>query len=141
MDFDYQKEDKLLQIRIKDEIDHHTTETIRRRVDYEIQRYLPRKVIFNFDNVSFMDSAGIGLLVGRYKLISMLGGSIILKNVKFDNIDFTKAQIFNTRLKDIDLSTCIIQGLSTTLVDIKGAIINELQIMDLAYLLNIKIKD
>ena len=65
----------------------------------------------------------------------------ILKNVKFDNIDFTKAQIFNTRLKDIDLSTCIIQGLSTTLVDIKGAIINELQIMDLAYLLNIKIKD
>ena len=58
-----------------------------------------------------------------------------------DNIDFTKAQIFNTRLKDIDLSTCIIQGLSTTLVDIKGAIINELQIMDLAYLLNIKIKD
>ena len=82
MDFDYQKEDKLLQIRIKDEIDHHTTEKVRRRVDYEIQRYLPRKVIFNFDNVSFMDSAGIGLLVGRYKLISMLGGSIILKNVK-----------------------------------------------------------
>ena len=65
----------------------------------------------------------------------------ILKNVKFDNIDFTEAQIFNTRLKDIDLSTCIIQGLSTTLVDIKGAIMNELQIMDLAYLLNIKIKD
>ena len=64
-----------------------------------------------------------------------------LKENKFDNIDFTKAQIFNTRLKDIDLSTCIIQGLSTTLADIKGAIINELQIMDLAYLLNIKIKD
>ena len=64
----------------------------------------------------------------------------ILKNVKFDNIDFTKAQIFNTRLKDIDLSTCIIQGLSTTLADIKGAIIDQFQAIDLLYLIGVKLK-
>ena len=35
-------------------------------MDYEIERHMPKKVIFNFDSVSFMDSAGIGLLLGRY---------------------------------------------------------------------------
>ena len=63
----YEKKDKLLLINFTEEIDHHTTEKIRRRADYEIERYVPRKVIFDFNKVSFMDSAGIGLLLGRYK--------------------------------------------------------------------------
>lgn len=41
-------------------------------MDYEIERHMPKKVIFNFDSVSFMDSAGIGLLLGRYKIVNML---------------------------------------------------------------------
>ena len=67
---------------ITEEIDHHTTEKIRRRADYEIQRYMPRKAIFDFSSVSFMDSAGIGLIIGRYKLLSMLGGELEIINVK-----------------------------------------------------------
>ncbi|MCL2859886.1 MAG: anti-sigma factor antagonist [Oscillospiraceae bacterium] len=67
---------------ITEEIDHHTTEKIRRRADYEIQRYMPRKAIFDFSSVSFMDSAGIGLIIGRYKLLSMLGGELEIVNVK-----------------------------------------------------------
>ena len=63
-----------------------------------------------------------------------------LKNTKFNNIDFTKSQIFKTRLKDIDLSNSKIEGLSTTLEDIKGAKVTEFQVMDLAYLLGVKIK-
>lgn len=71
MEFNYQKEDKLLMMTLTDEIDHHTAEKIRRKADYEIQRYLPKKVIFDFAHVNFMDSAGIGLLIGRYKIVSM----------------------------------------------------------------------
>ena len=41
----------------------------------------PRKVIFDFSNVAFMDSAGIGMLLGRYKVIKMLGGQLELMNV------------------------------------------------------------
>ena len=41
-------------------------------MDYEIERRMPKKVIFNFNSVSFMDSAGIGLLLGRYKIVNML---------------------------------------------------------------------
>ena len=82
MNVSYNAEDKLLLFEITEEIDHHTTEKIRRRADYEIQRYMPRKAIFDFGSVSFMDSAGIGLIIGRYKLLSMLGGQLEIINVK-----------------------------------------------------------
>ena len=82
MNIHYNNMDKLLAIEITEEIDHHTTEKIRRRADYEIQRHMPRKVILDFSNVAFMDSAGIGMIMGRYKLTTMLGGTIELVNVK-----------------------------------------------------------
>ena len=82
MNIKYQNEDKLLLVELTEEIDHHTAEKIRRRVDYEIQKYLPRKAIFNFSGVTFMDSAGIGMIIGRYKLLSMLSGELEIINVK-----------------------------------------------------------
>ena len=82
METNYQKEDKLLILKITEEIDHHTTEKIRRKADYEIERHMPRKTIFDFDKVTFMDSAGIGMIIGRYKIMKMLGGSIEMINVK-----------------------------------------------------------
>ena len=77
----YRKEDRVLLIEISEEIDHHVAEKIRRKADNEIERYLPRKVIFDFSNVSFMDSAGIGMVLGRYKMMKMLGGNIEMINV------------------------------------------------------------
>ena len=59
----YLEKDKLLLLQIEEEIDHHTTEEIRRRSDYEIERYMPKRVIFDFNSVGFMDSAGIGMLL------------------------------------------------------------------------------
>ena len=77
----YVPKDKLLTLKISEEIDEHSTEKLRRKIDNEITRFLPRKVIFYFSNVSFMDSAGIGMLLGRYKVIKMLGGQLELINV------------------------------------------------------------
>ena len=74
-------EDKLLIFEITEELDHHESEKIRKRADYEIQRLMPKKVIFDFRNVNFMDSAGIGLILGRYKLVEYYGGKIELTNV------------------------------------------------------------
>ena len=45
------------------------------------ERYMPRKVIFDFDSVTFMDSAGIGLIIGRYKFANMIGAKLELKNL------------------------------------------------------------
>ena len=72
--------DNVLNIMITEEVDHHTTEKMRRKMDYEITRFMPRKVVFDFGKVTFMDSAGIGLLIGRYKLAKMLGGSTRIVN-------------------------------------------------------------
>ena len=77
----YKNENKNLLLEITEEIDHHTSEEIRRQADYEITKYMPRKLIFDFNNVSFMDSAGIGMVLGRYKMMKMLGGSLEIKNV------------------------------------------------------------
>lgn len=71
MHVEYRKKDKLLMLKIEEEIDHHSTEKIRKRADYEIQIHIPKKVIFDFSNVTFMDSSGIGMVIGRYKLVSM----------------------------------------------------------------------
>ena len=82
MNYKYIQEDKLLLFQITEEIDHHFAEEIRRKADYEITRYMPRKIIFDFNKVTFMDSAGIGMLIGRYKLAKMLGSTIEMINVK-----------------------------------------------------------
>lgn len=72
----YMEKDRLLFIEITEEIDHHTTEEIRRKMDREMERCMPRKVIFDFSGVTFMDSAGIGLLLGRYRLAMLLGAKL-----------------------------------------------------------------
>lgn len=80
MTSEFDELDNCLYIQITEEIDHHTTEIIRRKMDNEITRVMPRKVVFDFSKVSFMDSAGIGLLIGRYKLTKMLGGITEITN-------------------------------------------------------------
>ena len=50
-------------------------------MDNEIKGYSPRKVVFDFSNISFMDSAGIGMVLGRYKLAKMLNGNLEIINV------------------------------------------------------------
>ena len=82
MNIKYDEVDKLLTCQITEEIDHHTTEKIRRKMDNEIERYMPKKIVFDFNQVTFMDSAGIGMLIGRYKAIRRIGGLAELMNVK-----------------------------------------------------------
>ena len=65
MNINYDEKDKLLMLQITEEIDHHGSEKIRRQADNEIERYIPKTVIFDFDKVSFMDSAGIGMLIRK----------------------------------------------------------------------------
>ena len=81
MESKFYEEDKLLVFKITDEIDDCNVQKIRRKADYEIERYMPRKVVFDFDSVTFMDSAGIGMVIGRYKQTAMLGGKMALANL------------------------------------------------------------
>ena len=78
---EFKKEDKVLIFKLTEDVDQHTSEKIRRKMDNEVKRYIPRKVIFDFSNISFMDSAGIGMVLGRYKLAQMLDGELEIINV------------------------------------------------------------
>ena len=81
MESKFYEEDKLLVFTITDEIDDYSVQKIRRKADYEMERYMPKRVIFNFDCVTFMDSAGIGMIIGRYKFANMIGAKLEVSNL------------------------------------------------------------
>ena len=81
MESKFYEKDKLLVFKIIDEIDDHSVQMIRRKADYEIERYMPKRVVFDFDSVTFMDSAGIGLIIGRYKFAKMIGAKLEISNL------------------------------------------------------------
>lgn len=92
---DYCEEDRKLVISFNGEIDHHSCLETAIRADDVIRKYLPKKVIFNFENVSFMDSSGIGMLLGRYKQLIRFGGTAEMKNLNQDmKRIFTMSGIF-----------------------------------------------
>lgn len=70
-----QDEDKLT-IYLSGEIDHHSCIPIREQADAEIIKTHPKEVILDFKGVTFMDSSGIGLIMGRYKLASSYGALV-----------------------------------------------------------------
>ncbi len=81
MQTEYIKQDKALVVRISEEIDQDTVDKIKRKIDDEIEKYIPKKVIFDFEDITFMDSSGIGMVLGRYKLIKLIGGDMEIVNV------------------------------------------------------------
>ena len=81
MESKFYEGDKLLVFKNIDEIDDYSVQKIRRRADYEIERYMPKKVVFDFNSVTFMDSAGIGMLIGRYKFANMIGAKLEVANL------------------------------------------------------------
>ena len=81
MESKFYEEDKLLVFKITDEIDDCSVQKIRRKADYEMERYMPKRVIFDFDCVTFMDSAGIGMVIGRYKFANMIGAKLEVSNL------------------------------------------------------------
>ncbi len=105
MEINYIKEDKTLVLKLTEELDHHVVEKIRRKADYEMERYIPRKVIFDFNNVSFMDSAGIGLILGRYRNITTLGGTLEIINAS-ESVNKILKMSGVTRLISINKEEC-----------------------------------
>lgn len=63
------------------ELDHHYTEEIRKEVDTKIQAEPIQRLEFDFSRTVFMDSAGIGMILGRYKIMRALDGQVVLKHM------------------------------------------------------------
>ena len=63
------------------ELDHDSASRIRQRLDSSVRSLRPRLLCLNFEKVSFMDSSGVGLVMGRYRQMKLLGGALRVKNV------------------------------------------------------------
>ena len=63
------------------DIDHHTAPALREQIDNAVTEYRPRMLCLDFSAVSFMDSTGIGFILGRYKKLCVAGGRLKLANV------------------------------------------------------------
>ena len=63
---------------LKGEIDHHNAKEIRSQLDSYIISSQPRELTMDFSNISFMDSSGIGLIIGRSKLMKECGGTLVV---------------------------------------------------------------
>ncbi len=72
---------KEIRVFLDGEIDHHSASLIRVSIDEAILRKRPALLVLDFDKVSFMDSSGIGLVMGRYKLMKTMGGKIKAENL------------------------------------------------------------
>jgi stage II sporulation protein AA (anti-sigma F factor antagonist) len=63
-------------VNISGDIDHHNADILRDKIDNYYERSACRHVVFDFNGVTFMDSSGIGLIIGRYKNTEKRGGSL-----------------------------------------------------------------
>lgn len=68
-------------ISIKGELDHHTAETIRDQMDKLLEDPTIRNMIIDAKDLGFMDSSGIGVFIGRYKIITRRSGSMAVANI------------------------------------------------------------
>ncbi len=73
-------EQKELRFFIQGEIDHHSAKQLREEIDELIFDNRPDILYMDFSNVEFMDSSGLGLIMGRFKLMQVYGGKTILLN-------------------------------------------------------------
>lgn len=64
--------------RIGCDIDHHSAKQMREKIDMELLKSRPHTLIIDFSSVSFMDSSGLGLILGRVERATALDVSVML---------------------------------------------------------------
>ena len=76
-----EKQDGIITAFIMGDIDHHSAKEIRETIDFSLESSLPEILVLDFKDVTFMDSSGIGLVMGRYKLMQSMDGELRIQNV------------------------------------------------------------
>ena len=80
--------DNIIKADIFGDIDHHSAKEIREKIDAALTSSTPTALVMDFGNVSFMDSSGIGLVMGRYRLAKEMGATtkIVRLNYSFKRV-------------------------------------------------------
>lgn len=70
--------DEVLCVRLSGELDHHTADELREKVTAAIELNQIRHIVLNLEHLTFMDSSGLGVVLGRYKQIKQLHGEMVV---------------------------------------------------------------
>ena len=97
------KDDTLI-VRLSGDLDHHNAEIIRKKIDNLLDNNRLKNIIMDFINVGFMDSSGIGVIMGRYKRVAYQKGKIAVVGINkvVDRI-FTMAALYRITEKYEDI--------------------------------------
>ena len=76
----YKVNDRVLSVKLTGDIDHHSVIAIRERIDEILFEEDIIKLVFDLSETSFMDSSGLGFIMGRYALMKEIGGSLSLRD-------------------------------------------------------------
>lgn len=76
MDIRINHTDSVLTVFLVGEIDHHNADELREKLDKTYERSGCKHMVFDFSQVTFMDSSGIGLIIGRYRNAEKRGGHV-----------------------------------------------------------------
>ncbi len=77
---DFKVIDNYLMVKMPEEIDHHRSVYISKKADDFILQKRVGNIVFDFEDTRFMDSSGIGIIMGRYKKIACFGGKVYIIN-------------------------------------------------------------
>lgn len=81
MSTEIQTEGRVMTALLEGEIDHHNAPSVREAIDGFAVNFHPEKLILDFGGVTFMDSSGIGLVMGRYKTVSAFNCTMEIVNL------------------------------------------------------------
>lgn len=82
MKYTYDKNNNKLNIFLDEDIDMNSCRTLRTIIDGYIMKYSPIECELNMSKVNFMDSSGIGFIMGRYNLLNMLGSKLVVRGTE-----------------------------------------------------------
>jgi len=82
MEINLERIQNTLIVKLAGEIDHHSAADVRMAVDKELHFSPIKNIVFDFDGVTFMDSSGIGMVIGRYKQARARGGKTLIIRAK-----------------------------------------------------------
>ena len=78
---EFSYKDGTLKIYISGDIDHHSAFGLKDIIDGQLLHHSPQVAVMNFENVSFMDSSGIGLILARYKFAQNCGTRLYVQGL------------------------------------------------------------
>lgn len=81
MELEFKKQRRTLIVNVKGELDHHNSQKFKDEIEDQFTKRAVRNIILDLKNLNFMDSSGVGVILGRYRKVKELDGEVAVINI------------------------------------------------------------